>query len=445
MRKTLVIASREYQAAVRTKSFLISLLILPLMMGGSIVLQFLLKDQVDTRDKTFAVIDRTPGQAVRAALAVAAARRNEKEIFDPETGKQVRLRFLLEPVPPPGDNPAAVNEQRLELSERARRGELVGFLEIGPSVAAVPGSASTERPAVRYQTNNPTFEAFPRWAQQVLQQAIQERRAAALGLSPDRLQALVQPVPFLTKGLTARNPETGAIEDAPDENRLVSFLAPGGLLILMLMMVLLGATPLMQGVVEEKMQRIAEVLLGSVRPFELMMGKLLGMVGVSLTLAVIYLGAAYWSAHRYGFAQYLSAELLIWFVVYQALAVLMYGSLFIAIGAAATDMRETQTLMWPVMLLATLPLFVWTNVIREPNSTFSQLASLFPPATPMLMIGRLAVPPGIPGWQPVLGVGLVLLTTVLCVYAAGRIFRVGLLMQGKGARFGEMVKWVIQG
>jgi len=169
------------------------------------------------------------------------------------------------------------------------------------------------------------------------------------------------------------------------------------------------------------------------------------MVGVSATLAAVYLGGAYWAAHRYGYAQYIPLDLLVWFGVYQALAVLMIGSLFIAVGAACTDMRETQTMLWPVMLLVTLPMFVWVNVIREPNSTFSTWVSLFPFATPMLMLGRQAVPPGIPWWQPVLGIVLVLLTTVLCVYVAGRIFRVGLLLQGKGAKVSEMVKWVFRG
>ena len=68
-----------------------------------------------------------------------------------------------------------------------------------------------------------------------------------------------------------------------------------------------------------------------------------------------------------------------------------------------------------------------------------------PPATPMLMIIRQTVPPGIPTWQPVLGVVLVLLTTLLCVFAAGRVFRVGVLMQGKGANLREMARWVLRG
>jgi ABC-2 type transport system permease protein len=213
----------------------------------------------------------------------------------------------------------------------------------------------------------------------------------------------------------------------------------------MFMFVLLTSTPLMQGVVEEKMQRIAEVLLGSVRPFELMLGKLLGMTAVSLTISAVYLGGGLWVARHFGYAQYLTPTLLAWFLIYQALAALMYGSLFTAVGAACTDMKETQTLMWPVMLLVMVPMFLVGNVIREPNGPMVTGVSLFPFATPMLMVSRMAVPPGVPWWQPVVGVAGVLVTTLLCVWAAGRIFRIGILMQGKGANLGEMARWVFRG
>ena len=136
---------------------------------------------------------------------------------------------------------------------------------------------------------------------------------------------------------------------------------------------------------------------------------------------------------------------MIWFVTFQALAVLMFGSLFVAIGAAVTDMKEAQSVMMPVMILVMLPLFVWIYVVREPSAPLSVALSLFPPATPMLMIIRQAVPPGVPIWQPALGILLVLLTTTVLVFAAGRIFRVGILMQGKGANFGQMIRWVIRG
>jgi ABC-2 type transport system permease protein len=108
-------------------------------------------------------------------------------------------------------------------------------------------------------------------------------------------------------------------------------------------------------------------------------------------------------------------------------------------------MRETQNLMWPVLLLVMLPLFLLGSVLNEPNSAVATAASFFPFATPMLMIARQGVPPGVPWWQPVLGMVGVVATTLACVYAAGRIFRVGLLMQGKGASLTEMTRWVFRG
>ena len=249
-------------------------------------------------------------------------------------------------------------------------------------------------------------------------------------------------VPVESKGLARLDPKTGEIEDASEQSKVASFLVPFVLLMLMFMVVLMGATPLMQGVVEEKMQRIAEVLLGSVSPFGLMMGKLLGMAAVSLTITGVYLGGAYWAALHYGFAEHVPPALLLWFVLFQGLAALMYGSLFIAIGAACSDMKETQNLLWPVMLLACLPMFMLVNVIQEPNGPAATGLSFFPFSTPMLMVARLAIPPGVPWWQPIVGVLVVLATTLICVWAAGRIFRVGILMQGKGAQLGDLLRWV---
>jgi ABC-2 type transport system permease protein len=457
MRKVLAIASREYNAAVRTKSFLISLVVMPILMGGGLLMQYLLRSYVDTKPRTFAVVDRSPGQQLFTVLDAALHVRNEKEAYDPETKKLVKPLYTLENVLPSADAPEAIARQRYELSERVRKNEIMGFLEIGPQVFDYGPSDLTaiaklkklpdleENQILRYQSNSPTYDAFYQWADKVLNLAIEEGRGIKAGLMPGKLSLLLRPVPLKAKSLSRLDPTTGVVIDGMDDNLIAFLLVPAGLIVMMFMMVMIGATPLMQGVVEEKIQRIAEVLLGSVRPFQLMCGKLIGLVGVSLTLTAVYLGGAYASAYYYDVTHYLPLPIIAWFLLFQVLAVLMYGSLFIAIGAACTDMRETQTLMWPVMLLACLPLFVWVNVVREPSSGFSQGVSLFPFATPMLMIGRQAVPPGIGFLQPALGVALVVLTTVGCVYAAGRIFRVGILMQGKGAQFSDLVRWVFRG
>ncbi len=448
MRKILVIARREYLAAVKTRAFVIGLLIMPLMMSASAVLQVVLDKVRDTSEKRFGVVDRTGNPVVRQALEQAVALHNTHGLNDPQTGKQIRSPLALEWITPSNPDPQAIKQQRFDLSERVRHGSLFGFLDIGPDVLRTPHPAPGESPpesaSLRYQSNRPTFLDFAQLAERTLTRTAQEQRAGT-GENVAALRALLEPVPLLSKGLLTRNASTGEIEDATEQSRIAPVLVPGLLSLLMVMNVLMGATPLMQGVVEEKMQRIAEVLLGSVPPFGLMLGKLVGTVGVSLTMGGFYLAGFFWAAHRYGFGEYLSTPLILWFILFQALAALMYGALFIAVGAACTDMKETQSLMWPVMLLACLPLFVLGHVVQEPHGPVARTLSYFPFSTPMLLIARNAVPPGLPGWEMLLGMGLVLATTIACVWMAGRIFRVGILMQGQGARLSELVRWVVRG
>ena len=108
-------------------------------------------------------------------------------------------------------------------------------------------------------------------------------------------------------------------------------------------------------------------------------------------------------------------------------------------------MKEAQTMLMPVWIIICFPMFIWFIVVREPTSTFSTIASFIPPATPLLMMLRAAALPSLPLWQPVLGAVLVLLTTVACVFVAGRIFRVGILMQGKGANLRQLFRWAVSG
>jgi ABC-2 type transport system permease protein len=488
MRKSLVIAIREYLAAVRTKSFLVSLLMMPLLMGASVVLQIIFKNIEDTGEKRFAVIDRSAGAHLFTALEKAAQRRNAAEIFDPETHKQIKPTFVLERIEPSADTPEAMAQQRFELCQQILAGKYFGLLEIGPDVyqySAGSGAISPQRVArgdpaaqsavkmpvlpdpvneknqlltafsppnigndrirIRYQTKTPQYLAFSIWAEKIINEAIQEKRWSDARQPRETVLAILRPVPLVAKGLSKRDARTGAIEDAATESQIARFIAPVALIVVMFMMIMVGATPLVGGVLEEKMGRIAEVMLGSVRPFQLMMGKLIGMIGISLTIVALYLVGLYWLAYRYGLADMFSVGLLAWFLVYLVLAVVLYGSIFIAIGSACTTSAETQTLLMPVIMIVVLPMLVLIHVIQEPNSVFSTSLSFFPPATPMVMIGRLAVPPGIPWWQPALGVVLLLATTAGFVYAAGRIFRVGLLMQGQGAKFGDLARWVFRG
>lgn len=447
MRKVIVIAVREYLAAVRTKSFLISLVIIPLLMGGSILIQALVHQMEEHREKRYAVIDRTPGEKVGTLLVAVAKQQLDSGRAD--LGLPGSGAYTIELVEPAHDQPDGIEQQRFALSERVRAGSLQGFLEIGPDVLAPPdagpGQPLPDSARVRFQTKGGKLEMFPRWAEAVINEAVQQSRGAQAGLKPAELAAILRRVPVSTLGLSRREPASGRIEEASEETQLATLLVPVSLVGLMFMIIMIGATPLMHGIIEEKMQRIAEVLLGSVGPFQLMMGKLLGMGAVSLTVVAVYLGGAYWAAARYGFLDLLPLPLLLWFLGYVVLAMVMYGSLFVAIGAACTDMKDAQTLVLPVALLACLPMFFMQQVMTNPHGDLVTIMSLFPFATPMLMVARQALPPGVPWWQALAGIVGVLAATTACVYAAGRIFRVGILMQGKGARISDLVRWVIRG
>jgi ABC-2 type transport system permease protein len=449
MYKTLVIARREFLAAVRTKAFIISLVVMPALMGGSILVQLLFKDVHDTKDSKVAVIDLTPGATLLPALKEKMDERNQKAIYDPATGKQVLPRYLLENATPDTGTTEALDALREKLSERVRKGDLIAFLVIGSEVLTPmpqdkPPVKDSQDYAIRFQTNSFAHQEFRQLADKALKEIIQSRRGEERGVKDTTRQEINQSVPVIALGLTRRTAD-GKLEDDSEQSQLAALFVPMALMMLMFMVVIMVANPLLQGVVEEKMQRIAEVLLGSVRPFELMMGKLLGMTAVSLTISGVYLAGGYWAARHYGYAEFLAPQLLAWFVVFQVLEGLMFGSLYIAIGAACTDMKESQNMLLPVMLVVCFPLFLLGNVIRGPNTPLVTAISFFPFATPMLMVARQSIPPGVPLWQPLLGIVLVLAATVLCVYVAGRIFRVGLLIQGKGARLSEMMRWVFKG
>jgi hypothetical protein len=211
-------------------------------MGGSFLLQMVFKRLDDTTEKRVAVIDRTPGGQLFPFLEVAIERRNQYLIFDPETGKQTQPVFRLERIEPSADDPAALAEQRFALSQRVQHGEFYGFLDIGPEVYAYsdaspaePNQPINDRAALRYQSNHSTNSVFFRWADRVVNQAVQQHRFAEANVPQGKVQAIQQPVPLRVKGLSKRNKESGAIEDASDESQIANLLVPALLIMVMFM------------------------------------------------------------------------------------------------------------------------------------------------------------------------------------------------------------------
>jgi ABC-2 type transport system permease protein len=436
MRKTLIIAKREYRAMITTKAFLIMLVMMPVLMGGSIFFQEQIRQRVNLDDKRIVVLDQT-GKLYQQ-LSEVAETRNNKAIFDSATGVQNKPRYRLER----GSDGPVTDQTRLHLSARIRRGEIYAFVEIPEKVFVISSSGSGSK--VNYYAQSTVFSEEKNWFQQSINDAVRHHRLREAKIDPEAVDRAGTRVSVEGRGLFGMTSDGKAKAAAPKSDKL-SFLLPFGIMMLMFLIIQLACQPMIETVMEERSLRIAEVLLGSVSPMQLMAGKLLGCVAGSLTIVLVYGLGALGMAQYYGALNMMPMEIVPWFLIYQVLAVLLFGSLFMAVGACVNDRKEAQSMMLPIWFIIIIPMFVWFSVVQEPTSHFALWMSLVPPATPMLMVLRLAASPDIPLWQPALGVLILLATTGLCVFAAGRIFRISILAQGQIPKFKQLVQWIVAG
>jgi ABC-2 type transport system permease protein len=438
MRKTWIVAFSEYASAVRSKAFIIGLLALPLVIAASLALQYFGQKHADIRDRRFAVVDRTG--VLYPVIAAKAAERNEKFITQHSAdgrSAQVAPRFLPELFTPPWTNSG---NTEVVLSERVRREELTGFVIINANAFSTEGAAQD---GVSWHTQTHTYNELPDWLEHTINEEIRRTRLEKAGLDQALIRNLTLPAPFRRLGLTSVDAATGRVVKAREANQFAAFVLPGGCMVLLYMLVMSSTPGLLNSVLEEKMQKISEVLLSTVTPFQLMIGKLIGATMVSFTLSALYLGGIGGMLWKMGLLNLVPPTLILWFVFFQLLSLLIFGSLFLAIGSACSEIRDAQSFMFPVMMLVMLPFFVFMPIMQSPDSSFARWFSLFPPATPMLMLLRIGIPPGPPWWEIALGVGLTLLFMLGCVWAGARIFRIGILAQGQAPSFGKLLSWIL--
>jgi ABC-type Na+ efflux pump permease subunit len=442
-RKIWIVASTEFGSAIRTKAFIVGILLMPVITGLSVVIQLFVAKRTDTRPRMIAIVDRT-GE-LYPALDRAAQSHNAQTI-DLRSKKAVRPRIQASSITTQSQGEVAPMVL-LELSDRIRRGELDAFVVIPPRAIETPRSPVMPAPALEYHSDNPNDDVIRDWLEAAVNEEVRARRYRGAGVDQALADRLNQPLAIDNLGLVDRDLSVGdgqlAVKPAQKVDRIRTFVVPAILMFAMLFVIMTSAPQLLNSVIEEKMSKISEVLLGSVAPFELMLGKLIGNAGVALLLAALYLVAGYSVAAYYGYADIISAWLLFGLGIYLLLAILLYGSLYMAVGAACNELKDAQSLMMPVMLVSMFPALVWMAVLQNPSSSLSVGLSLFPPAAPFLMLMRLALRPAPPLWQVGLSFLLTILTALGCAWGAGKIFRTGLLMQGKTPGYRELGRWVM--
>lgn len=408
MMRLLKIAGREYVAYVKTVGFWLSMLMMPVIGAISIGAPAYLEKTAPP--PVIAIVDRTADhydEAVYRALA------------RPEKGKAAVK--VVQPPSGGGSDPAAI------------RGWMTDGLGDGapPLTAVAVIAGAGDAITLDFWSNNLADRSLERDISAALAVEMQARRLATLGVD----QAALDAAEALKPKVSSFSPKAAAGGKVALRDRLPGIVGFGAAMLLW-MMIFTGAGILLNSVIEEKSNRVLEVLLASASVPEIMFGKILGVAGVTLTVLAVWAGVGgtilvtAQPAVAADVASVLMGKgLVFYFLFYLVGGYLMYAAIFTAIGSFCETTREAQTLLGPVMALLTIPVIFLTQAIRRPDSPMLEALSWFPPFTPFLMTARAASEP--PMWQ-VLGTGVLMAATVaLVVWIAGRAFRAGALSSGK--------------
>lgn len=452
MRKILTIAFREYKAMVGTKAFLASIIMMPILMAGSVIAIELLQNSTEIKERKIAVIDHTgvfsqPIQNAAQQLAKTIEAMADKDEGKPKQdfGKSGTDKYLIEVI----DAATADEAKRLELSDRIRKQDLYAFVEIPQAIqglvdaSAAPPETNADND-IKFFAQSASLADARRWLATIINNELKNLRLRNAQIDPIVVAKASRPVSVVGMGLYEKS-KTGEVVAEQGSDPLTAIFLPMGVMLLMFMVIFMAAQPMLESVLEEKSQRIAEVLLGSANAFQLMTGKLLGTVAGSLTVFAIYVGGLYGFASYNELTDQIPFDLVPWFILFQVLGVLFYAAIFLAIGASVSQLKEAQSMLLPVWMMMMSPMFVWLILVREPLGSTAVYFSMFPPAAPTATMLRMATGQVIPIWQPIVSAILTLLSTIFIVYLASRIFRVGILWQGKTPKLTEIARWALKG
>jgi ABC-2 type transport system permease protein len=428
MGRVIVIAQNEFLALARSKFFLIGILSMPLLMGVLFGFISYAEHQIDREDRKFAVVDLTG--VLYDEVARAAAKFNEESDKD---GRRTGPRFLPSVVDVGG---RSLDDVKVDLSERVRRKDVFAFVEV-PASALDPKS----KEPIHYYSQQTGYQRLSSWLRTSVNEAIEKQRLRQAGVDPAMVSKLTAKAELSTFGLVERLPD-GHSSPAKKIDGIERFGVPFFFLIVMFMTVLSNAQHLINTIIEEKMTKISEVLLGSVTAFQLLMGKLLGIVAVSFVLAFVYLAGGVYAVVSLGRVDVINPALIGWFLLFLVCASLMFGSIFQALSSACSDLKDAQSMLQPAMMVLIAAYVSSFVVVRAPDSALAVALSFVPAVSPFAMLLRLAMPPGPPVWQVLLSAAILVSSTAIVVWAAGRVFRVGLLMQGKPPNLPELMRWI---
>ena len=432
MNKILLVIQREYLSRVKKKSFLIATLLTPLIFPAimGVFVWIALQEKENQSLRIIEVIDETG-------------------LFFMESSEQYAFTSSI--------------EDPEEAKKMVQDGERYGFLHIPKMDITYPKGIQF------YGIENPSVSLMS-YLESALKRKIEDQRLYEMGIDPKVLKENKTPISI--QSITLGESGEEKINDAT-VNYAIGFFAG----ILIYIFIFVYGNQIMQGVIEEKSSRIVEILVSSLKPFQLMMGKIVGIGAVGLTqfliwvvligtLSTLVMGVLGMQMPQQQALELASPELteaapdaselaailqvidgidfvsiVLSFLIYFLGGYLLYGALFAAVGSAVDAPSDAQQFMFPItipLIVAYLGLFVF--VLQDPNSSTSFWLSIIPLTSPIAMMGRISF--GVPFWELGLSVTLLVIGFLTTTWLAGKIYRIGILMHGTKPTYKTLWKWI---
>lgn len=427
MNKIFLIIGREYFSRVMKKSFLLTTIGVPLIIMGfyAAIIAISIED-ADEKQK-IAIID-------------------EANLFEEKISSDNKLTTFS----------FIKNETESSFVKKYKDQGFQSFLYIPLITLDNPGKF------VLHSESNASLTTMT-MLEKIINKAIREKRLIAQGINPAEYDKISEEVSLENKLDTK--------DGAKKSNAGVAYGVSFGCGFLIYMMMIVYGTQVMRGVTEEKTNRIAEVVVSSVKPFQLMMGKILGIGAVGLTQFAIWIAlllsmqmmlpvlfpdminqinnasteeskesvSAIATAVE-GIAALPIGKIISAFIFYFLGGYLTYASVFAAVGSVVSeDQQEAQQMVFPILMPIILGFVIMTKAINDPNSSLAVFGSIFPLTSPIVMMGRITY--DIPIWQIIISAVLLIACFLFLTWVTGKIYRIGILMYGKKPSWKEIMKW----
>jgi len=418
VRNVTPILKREYFTRVKTKGFWISTAIVPLFIGAIMILPTLIAAMSKTSPEPVIIIDRA-GDFFPVLDTVFTGVKDQSQLPPLELYK--------------GTEPIA--QVRKALNDRAEKGEIQGYITVDQ-----PTLTSGE---ITYYARNPSSalsggETFrPRF-----REAVTRYRLTKLGLAGADVDLATKRIELDVLKAT-NDPEK---EESGISAFIVSFL----MVMFIYFSLIFYGIYVLKGVLEEKSNRIVEVIVSSVKPFHLMLGKIVGIGAVGLTqigIWVVFI-VLFTAPQVLGLMSVkedmipsISPMLIIFFPIYFVLGFLLYATIYAGIGSMFNSDEDAQQMVSAANMMLIVPIMLVGAVMKNPSGTMATVTSLFPFFSPIIMYLRIAVQTP-PAWQIALSIVLMVGTIILMTWIVSKIYRVGILMYGKKPTLPELLRWL---